>query len=102
MQESLEFAIVWVLVRFLGLLPRNVARNLGALIGSLAYRVVPRLQGVGLRNLELAFPTWSEGQRQDVLRKLYCGLGWLLAEFCQMPRYTRENTQSFICHSRSV
>src|SRR5215470_16240946 len=96
MQESLEFAIVWVLVRFLGLLPRNVARNLGALIGSLAYRVVPRLQGVGLRNLELAFPTWSEGQRQDVLRKLYCSLGWLLAEFCQMPKYTPENSQSFL------
>jgi KDO2-lipid IV(A) lauroyltransferase len=96
MQESLEFAVVWVLVRVLGLLPRSVARAVGAGIGWLAYRVVPRLRGVGLRNLELAFPEWSDGERQDVLRRLYRNLGWLLAEFCQMPKYTQENSQSFL------
>jgi KDO2-lipid IV(A) lauroyltransferase len=96
MQESLEFAVVWVLVRLLGLLPRKAARAFGAGIGSLAYRVVPRLRGVGLKNLELAFPAWTDGQRQDTLRGLYRNLGWLLAEFCQMPKYTRENSQAFL------
>src|SRR5271168_659501 len=93
MQESLEFAVVWVLVRLLGLLPRKAARAVGAGIGWLAYRLVPRLRGVGLKNLELAFPAWTDGQRQDTLRRLYRNLGWLLAEFCQMPKYTRENSQ---------
>lgn len=96
MQESLEFAVVWVLVRLLGLLPRKAARAIGAKIGLLAYRVVPRLRSVGIRNLELAFPDWTKAQREDVLRKLYRNLGWLLAEFCQMPKYTRENSHAFL------
>lgn len=96
MQESLEFAVVWVLVRSLGLLPRGAARSVGAGIGWLAYRVVPRLRAVGMTNLELAFPEWSGEQRQDLLRHLYRNLGWLLAEFCQMRKYTPENSQSFL------
>ena len=96
MQESLEFVAVWVLVHLLGLLPRSFARAAGAGIGWLAYRIVPRLRSVGLRNLELALPEWSDGQRQDVLRKLYRNLGWLLAEFCQMPKYTPENSRAFL------
>ena len=96
MRESLEFAVVWVLVRFLRLLPRPVARALGAGVGMLAWHVVPRLRQVGLRNLKLAFPEWDDLRRQQVLRRLYRNLGWLLAEFCQMPKYTRQNTQPFI------
>jgi Kdo2-lipid IVA lauroyltransferase/acyltransferase len=96
MQERLEFVVVWVLVRLLGRLPRSVARSVGAGIGWLAYRIVPRLRSVGFTNLELAFPEWSDEQRQDVLRRLYRNLGWLLAEFCQMPRYTREKSQLFL------
>jgi Kdo2-lipid IVA lauroyltransferase/acyltransferase len=96
MQESIEFVAVWILVHLLGLLPRSFARAVGEGIGWLAYRIVPRLRSVGLRNLELAFPEWSDGQRQDVLRKLYRNLGWLLAEFCQMPKYTPENSRSFL------
>jgi KDO2-lipid IV(A) lauroyltransferase len=96
MRENLEFAVVWALVRLLGLLPRRAARGIGAGVGALAYRILPRLRSVGTRNLEIAFPEWSEAQRQEVLRKLYRNLGWELAEFCQMPGYTPENTRSFL------
>jgi KDO2-lipid IV(A) lauroyltransferase len=96
MQENIEFAVVWLLVHFLGLLPRRVARAIGAGVGALAYRILPRLRSVGSRNLEVAFPDWSEAQRQEVLRKLYRNLGWQLAEFCQMPDYTPANTGSFL------
>jgi KDO2-lipid IV(A) lauroyltransferase len=96
MQESLEFAVVWILVRLIGVLPRNIARAFGTGIGSLAYRVVPRLRNVGLKNLSLAFPQWGNSHKDDTLRKLYRNLGWLLAEFCQMPKYTQENSRSFL------
>src|SRR5277367_2361779 len=93
MRERLEFAAVWALIRILGALPRSWARAAGAAIGAIAYPLLARLRNVGRRNLELAFPEKTSAEREQILRRLYRHLGWLLAEFCQMPRYTRENTQ---------
>ena len=95
-QRWLEFAIVWLLVRLLGLLPRGVARSLGAAVGALAFHVLSRLRSVGERNLQLAFPDLDPLQRTQILRGEYRNLGWLMAEFCLMPRYTPENTREFI------
>ncbi|MBT9329738.1 lysophospholipid acyltransferase family protein [Paracidobacterium acidisoli] len=97
MREALEFAVVWTLVKLLGALPRPVARRAGAAVGAAAWRILPRLRRVGIRNLELAFPQMPAAEREQVLRRLYRNLGWLLAEFCRMPRYTRENTSGFLC-----
>jgi KDO2-lipid IV(A) lauroyltransferase len=55
-----------------------------------------RLRRVGRRNLELAFPDLSTVEREEILRKEYRHLGWLLAEFCQMSSYTREYTSRMI------
>jgi KDO2-lipid IV(A) lauroyltransferase len=94
-RENLEFAVVWTLVKLLGALPRGWARALGAVVGAAAYRLLGRLRNVGLTNLALAFPEKSVEEREQILRLLYRNLGWLLAEFCQMPRYTPENTRGF-------
>jgi len=51
---------------------------------------------VGLRNLRLAFPELTEVERERILRVDYRNLGWLLAEFCLMPRYTPESASRFI------
>jgi Kdo2-lipid IVA lauroyltransferase/acyltransferase len=96
LRRRLEFVLVWTAVKLLGLPPRNVARHIGALIGRLALRLTPRLRRAGDLNLRLAFPGKTAAERQEILRKLYRNLGWLLAEFCQMPRYTQATTQSFI------
>ena len=58
--------------------------------------LTPRLRRAGDLNLRLAFPQKTAAERRQILRKLYRNLGWLLAEFCQMPRYTPEMTRSFI------
>jgi KDO2-lipid IV(A) lauroyltransferase len=96
MQKRFEFILVWTVVKLLGLPPRRVARSIGALIGRIALTLTPRLRGVGHRNLALAYPLKTEAERQEILRKVYRNLGWLLAEFCQMPGYTPEMTRSFI------
>ena len=96
MRRRLEFVLVWAAVKLLSLPPRSVARRMGACIGRLALLLTPRLARVGDLNLRLAFPEKSAAERQQILRKLYRNLGWLLAEFCQMPRYTPEATRSFI------
>ena len=96
MRRRLEFMLVWTAVKLLSLPPRGVARGIGALIGRVALLLTPRLTRAGDLNLRLAFPQKSKAERRQILRKLYRNLGWLLAEFCQMPRYTRETTRSFI------
>lgn len=96
MRESLEFAVVWILVKLLGAIPRRWARAVGFAVGAVAFTILGRLRKVGLTNLELAFPEKSAAEREQILRRLYRNLGWLLAEFCQMPRYTPDNTRSFI------
>ncbi len=96
MREKLAYWFVWLLVRGLGLLPRPLARRVGAGIGRVAYVALPRLRRVGERNLTLAWPEMTAAERIRLLRELYRSLGWLLAEFCLMRRYTPESTQKFI------
>jgi KDO2-lipid IV(A) lauroyltransferase len=96
LRERLEFAAVWMLVHGLGALPRSMARTVGAWIGAVAFRLLGRLRRVGLRNLALAYPAWSERKRDATLRLVYRNLGWLLAEFCLMGGYSREEASRFI------
>jgi Kdo2-lipid IVA lauroyltransferase/acyltransferase len=96
MRKRLEFVLVWALVKLLGLPPRSVARAIGAGIGRVGSWCTPRLRRTGDLNLQLAFPSKTAAEREQILRKLYRNLGWLLAEFCQMPRYTRKSTEKFI------
>jgi KDO2-lipid IV(A) lauroyltransferase len=95
-RETAEFAVVWLTVTGLRILPRGVARTIGGAIGSLAFRVLGRLRRVGIRNLELAFPEMPASQRGAILRSEYRNLGFLLAEFCKMPGYTPESASRFI------
>ncbi len=83
------------LVGVLGAVPRSWARAAGAAAGGLAFALLGRLRRVGLRNLELAYPAMPVAERTAVLRRLYRNLGWQLAEFAQMRRYTSTNTASF-------
>ena len=96
MRKRLEFGAVWLLVHGLGALPRGVARRVGAALGAVAWVAVPRLRQVGMRNLELAFPEWPVEEREGVLWRLYRNLGWQLAEFCQMQKYTPESSAAFV------
>jgi KDO2-lipid IV(A) lauroyltransferase len=96
LRETFEFAVVWLFVNGLRVVPRVVARWVGALIGRMSYLALKRLREVGERNLALAYPEMSAEERDGILRREYRNLGWLLAEFCQMPGYTPERASEFI------
>jgi KDO2-lipid IV(A) lauroyltransferase len=96
MRRRFEFLLAYVLVKLLGGLPRPLARAAGSVVGRAAFLLLPRLRRTGRYNLELAFPEKPAAERERILRKLYRNLGWLLAEFCQMRRYTPENTRAFL------
>ena len=95
-REVAEFSVAWLFVRGLRLLPRGLARAVGAGIGAGAFYGLGRLRRVGIRNLELAFPEKAAGEREAILRSVYRNLGYLLAEFCKMPGYTAEGASRFI------
>jgi Kdo2-lipid IVA lauroyltransferase/acyltransferase len=95
-RETAEFAVVWLFVHGVRLLPRRVARAVGVAIGAIAFHALGRLRRVGTRNLEMAFPEMTAADREATLRSEYRNLGFLLAEFCKMPGYTPEAASRFI------
>ena len=69
---------------------------MGAGIGWIAYVSLSRLRQVGRHNLLMAFPDLEGRRREEILRGVYRNLGYQLAEFCQMPRYTADQARTFI------
>ena len=94
MRERLEYAAAWAVLKFLGLLPRPAARWVASRFGAILFRINPAWRRVTLLNLQLAFPEWSEAERERTVRGMVRNLGWLMAEFAHLPRMTRENVSS--------
>jgi KDO2-lipid IV(A) lauroyltransferase len=93
---GIEFSFVWLLIHLLRLPPRPLARRIGTGVAWLAWILLPRLRRVGMRNLEMAFPEKTRAEHGRTLRQLYRTLGWQLAEFCQMSKYTAKSAAKFI------
>src|SRR4051812_35266253 len=91
MREGFEYAVAWLLLKFLGVLPRRVARWTGAHLGALLFQSKPIWRTSALLNLRIAFPDWTDARRQQTVEKMVRNLGWMAAEFAQLPGYTREN-----------
>jgi KDO2-lipid IV(A) lauroyltransferase len=96
MKEWLEYAVVWVFLRGLGVLPRPFARSLAAGTARIVYALLPRLKKIANANLRLAFPDWSNAQRAAVVRGMVRNLGWMAAEFAHFPKYSKENIEQVV------
>ena len=97
-RHKLEFAFLWFVVRTLGALPRSVSRALGISAALAIYHLRGRLRGVGLRNLEMAFPEKSLEERRQLLRGVFVSLGRQLAEFCLLPSLTLQNVDQVVIY----
>jgi Kdo2-lipid IVA lauroyltransferase/acyltransferase len=96
LRQRLEDGSLRLMVRAIAVLPRGLARAVGAGIGTLAWWLLGRLRAVGMRNLEIAFPVMSEAGRRRILRGEYRALGWQIGEFCKMRGYSAETASQFI------
>jgi KDO2-lipid IV(A) lauroyltransferase len=97
-RHRIEYWIVWLWVKAVGLLPRPLARAKGITLGLIVYLAHARLRQVGMRNLALAFPGKSRRERARILRGEYISLGRQLAEFCLFPHYTKENVNRVVVY----
>ena len=95
-RQWIEYAGAWLVLQALGLLPRKVARAVGAGIARALYAGRPKLARVGLMNLRLAFPEWTEEKRVETLRGMVRHLGWMLGELSQFPRYMRQPIEEVV------
>ncbi len=98
MRQRLEYALVWLIVKTIGVLPRPLARGAGISLAWMVYLLHPRLRWVGMRNLELAFPAKSRRQRRAILRGTFTSLGRQLAELCLFPKYTAANVRDVVIY----
>lgn len=98
MRQRLEYALAWVLIKFIGILPRPLARTAGIAVAWTVYLLHGRLRRVGMKNLSLAFPEKSRGERKRILRGVFTSFGRQAAEVCLFPRYTRENVNQVVVY----
>ena len=96
MKDWLEYAAVWLLLKGLGLLPRPLARRLASKVAGILYALSPKLRKTAETNLRIAFPEWTEAQRDAVIRGMVRNLGWMAAEFAQFPKYSKENIEEIV------
>ena len=98
MRQRLEYALAWGLIKFIGALPRPLARAAGITLGWTVYVVHGRLRRVGMRNLQMAFPEKSRRERARILRSVFTSFGRQAAEICLFPKYTRENVNKVVVY----
>ncbi len=98
MRQRLEYALAWLIIKFVGALPRPLARAAAILLGWAVYLLHIRLRHVGRRNLALAFPEKSQRERARILRGVFTSFGRQLAEVCLFPKYTRENVSKVVVY----
>jgi Kdo2-lipid IVA lauroyltransferase/acyltransferase len=99
MRYRLEYALAWLLIRGIGVLPRPLAWAAGVTLGQIVYLFHAKLRRVGMRNLQLAFPEKTARERKKILRGVFTSLGRQLGEVCLFPRYTRENVTEVVVYS---
>lgn len=96
MIERLQYAVAWTFVKTLGALPRSWARGVAEAATRLLLLLLPRLRKTAEFNVKLAFPEWSEQQRQAVIQQMARSLGWMAVEFARMPSYSRKDIEDVI------
>jgi len=98
LRHRLEYALAWIFLKFIGALPRPLARAVGISLAWGVYLLHGKLRRVGRRNLELAFPEKSRKDRAKILRGVFTSLGRQLAEVCLYRSYTRENVSKVVVY----
>jgi len=98
MRQRLEYALAWVLIKFIGALPRPLARAAGITLAWIVYLLHGRLRRVGMRNLQMAFPEKSRRERTRILRGVFTSFGRQAAEISLFPKYTRENVSKVVVY----
>lgn len=95
-RQWLEYAALWLILALLRLLPRSVARFVGAAVAKVFFAAMPKMRRTAMFNLQLAFPEWSDEQRRRVVQGMVRQVGWMCAEFARFPKYKRDGIENVV------
>jgi Kdo2-lipid IVA lauroyltransferase/acyltransferase len=96
MREWIEYALVWAVIKTMGLLPRPLARSIGAGLARVLYFLLPKLRRTANVNLQVAFPESTLARRRAIERAMVRNLGWMAAEFAHFPLLTKDNISQLV------
>jgi KDO2-lipid IV(A) lauroyltransferase len=88
----------YLLLKSLGLLPRQAAISVGKFIARCIYKIHKRLRQIGFRNLEMAMPELTRQEREKILAAVFDNLGRMLGEFSQFLKISRENISEVVIY----
>ncbi len=96
--QRLQYWTMLLVLKSLGWLPHKLARAVCCALAAMSYWLWPRLRRVGLFNLKLAFPDWTEKQRRKVIYDLFQNFGRMLADYAHFPHWNRDNIEKLIIY----
>ena len=93
-----EYLVALLLLRFLGILPRDVSLMIASMVAAGAYLVMSPLRRIANRNLTLAFPQQPKKQRLKLIWRVFLNFGRLLVEFSRLPKLNRDNISEVVVY----
>ena len=92
----LEYALARIVLALLALLPRRMAISFAMGLSRAVLSALPKLRRVGLRNLALAYPELSLGERARLLARSLENLGRVFGELSHLGQATRESLAALV------
>ncbi len=83
-------------VTSLAALPRSAAESLARGYARLLDCAIPRLRGVGMRNLEFTMPSMTGPARRDLIDGVFRSIARVLVAFAKMPSISKSNVAEWI------
>jgi Kdo2-lipid IVA lauroyltransferase/acyltransferase len=99
-EQHALFYLMLAGIHALSLIPDFILRPLGAVGGLVAYLIDRRHVGIGMRNLEIAFPQRSQQERRRILRASYLNLGRSAAEYIRLGGFFHRRIMKSVIYSR--
>ena len=97
LQIELEYGVARFVLAVFGSMPVRVAMSAGAGLAVCFSWAAGRLRRTGERNLEIAFPATSIGDRRRLLRQAFRNLGRLLGVFSQFSDDSQALQKLIVC-----
>ena len=91
-----EYIAAAGIVGFFRILPRRLSLMLGKALALLCFYLLGGLRRIAKRNLEIAFPELSEGERRSLTKGSFLNLGRVLGEMSQFPKQTPASLEKII------